>query len=142
MLILSLHRFAWPKSTAAEAAATVARFSLNPRIYYNTQITEAEHRLGFSRKVGSTEAELAYTPANILRADLFFTTSFPTGVFGLPRNSIIDTDECALTLQAMNRSYSKSGFTVRVREEGKYPKGIKYTLIFSVSTTGQVWFRF
>jgi len=70
-LILSLHRFAWPKSTAAEAAATVARFSLNPRIYYNTQITEAEHRLGLSRKVGSTEAELAYTPANILRADLF-----------------------------------------------------------------------
>ena len=35
MLILSLHRFAWPKSTAAEAAATVARFSHNPRIYSN-----------------------------------------------------------------------------------------------------------
>ena len=117
MLILSLNRFAWPKSTAAEAAATVARFSHNPRIYSNSQITEAEDRLGLTRKVGSTEAEQAYTPANILRADLFFTTSFPTGVFGLPRNSLIDTDECALTLQAMNRSYGKSGFNVRVRED-------------------------
>jgi transposase len=62
-------------------------------------------------------------------------------VLGLPRNSLFDTDECALTLQAMNRSYGKSGFNVRVREEGKYSRGIKYTLICSVCATGQIWFR-
>ena len=77
ILISSLHHRSWPISTAAEVAATVARFSHNPRIYSNSQITEAEDRLGLTRKIASTEAEQAYTPANILRADLFFYNFIP-----------------------------------------------------------------
>ena len=50
-------------------------------------------------------------------------------------------DECALTLQTINRSHGKSGSNVRLREKGKYSKGIKYTLICSVCGTSQVWFR-
>ena len=76
-LLLVLCRLAHPKAKADEIIAFIARNNSTGYIYSRVEITRAEKRLGFTRKVGSTTAWQALTPANVHRRQNFWT--IPTG---------------------------------------------------------------
>ena len=107
--LLLLFRSAFPKATAAEAAAFIYRNILNhiPRIFSPSQITAAEYSLGLTRKRSSTSAVQAMTPENLLDREMFWTMNFPFGVVGIPTISLIDLVECGVMLEDCNRLWER-----------------------------------
>jgi hypothetical protein len=49
-------------------------------------------------KQASTEAYQAFTPRNLLRAELFWSSPPPLGVVGVSQAKLIDVDECGISL--------------------------------------------
>jgi hypothetical protein len=60
--------------------------------------------LNMSRKAASTEAFQAFTPRNLLRAELFWSRPPPLGIFQVRHRLLIDVDECGLAIEQCNRS--------------------------------------
>ena len=124
LLLLAMYRVAYPKCTATEIIAFMARTSPRAHItglYNASAVSRAEAKLGLTRKKGSTTAYKAFTPANIIRRRLYWTEGWPYGVAGIPRRDLIDIDEAAFTLEQLaNRTYGKSPARFRVRAPGHY----------------------
>ena len=88
-------------------------------------ISRRTKELKYSRKRASLEAFQAYTPINIMRRELFFTSPPPIGIHGTPLSQAIDIDEAGFTLESCESKYGKSLTCHRVRDTGHYKKGQK-----------------
>ena len=73
-------------------------------------------------------------PHNVLRRELFWNLPPPIGVFQVPRNQLIDSDECAIFLSTANRAHGKAYVNVRVGETGVYGCDEKWTLIMAIDS--------
>ena len=141
-VLVAVIRAMYPKANAAEVITFVHAHSSNPRLYAAGQISQCEIDLGLTRKVGSTTAFQALTPANVLRRFQFWNLPFPSGVTDTPLERLCDIDECAVTLNVVNRAYGKSYVNMRVNEEGPYVRTEKRTLILGVRPNGTPLWRF
>ena len=137
---LAFYRKAYPKALADEIITFIARVSSNGTVYSRPDITTAEKRLGLSRKVGATTANQAMLPRNVARRTQFWSQPWPYGVNGVLRNSLIDIDEAAITLEGCNRKYGKAAKGVLVRQKGVYGHGDKFTIICAIGPEGVLGF--
>ena len=127
-LLLVLCRLAWPKATADQISAYIARNSASGWIYSRMAITRCEQRLGLTRKRGSTTALQALTPFHQARRHKIWNLPHPAGIAGTPRARLIDIDEAGIGLeQGVGLKYGKSFTVNRVRQPGVYGRGVKYT---------------
>ena len=111
-LYLVLCRLAWPKATADEILAFIARSSETGWIYSRNDIRRCEKRLGRSRKHSSITAYQALHQLNQAQRHNFWHLPHPAGIFGTPRTRLIDIDEAGIGLeQDVVRKHCKS-FTV------------------------------
>ena len=127
-----------PKSTAAEVIAFIANNSSDHAVFTPQQISKREIELGMTRKCAATTAEQAFTPQNILRAQLYWTTPWPTGIVGA--NQLNDSDEFGLWVEKANPSRGKGPRGVAIRQPGKYGHGEKFTCVISIMQDGRRWF--
>ena len=77
LILLALYRLVFPKATAAEINAFLFRANYGSvlfRFYSPSQITEAENRLGLTRKAGSTTAFQAGLEINRLKRWCYWAT--------------------------------------------------------------------
>ena len=134
----------WPKATADQISAYIARNSASGWIYHRMAITRCEQRLGLTRKRGSTTALQALTPFHQARRHNFWNLPHPAGIAGTPRARLIDIDEAGIGLeQGVGLKYGKSFTVNRVRQAGVYGRGVKYTLIAAFDcTTGCIYYEF
>jgi hypothetical protein len=88
--------------------------------------------LKFTKKKPSTEAYQAFTPANLLKLEFFWTMPPVLGVLGVPRRRFIDIDECGFAIQQTNRGSGHAFTTIRIRKPGHYCKDTKIVLIMAV----------
>lgn len=137
-------RLAWPKATADEISAYIARNNASGWIYSRTAITRCEQRLGLTRKRGSTTALQALTPFHKARRFNFWNLPHPAGIAGTPRARLVDIDEAGIGLeQDVGRIYGKSFTVNRVRQPGVYGRGVKFTLIAAFDcNTGCIYYEF
>jgi hypothetical protein len=104
-----LGRLLYPKCTLDELRAWI--FENDPsciHILRAVEISRAETRRGITRKKGATDAFQAFTTANLQKRHLFWTCPYPLGVFGHPRATLVDFDECGLYMKKVNRPYGKT----------------------------------
>ena len=135
LIHLALYRVAFPKASHAEINAYLYRVNLgNPefRFYSHSQISEAETRIGLSKKRGSTTAYQAFFPQNLDRRWEYWNLPYPVGVSNVPRRRMIDLDECGLHIKSANRGTGKAYVGVRVRDAGPYSNADKWTLLMAV----------
>lgn len=133
---LVLFRSTYPLCTADELRTFLLQAVAPPVLFSRSEITYAEQQLNFSRKRGSTTANQALLPVNVIRRQCFWTLPPPHGVLGVDRLRLIDSDECGLSLQSANRRYGKAYICNRVRGAGHYGHGTKLTLIMAISCDG------
>jgi hypothetical protein len=70
-------------------------------------------------KKASTEAYQAFTPRNILREALLFTRGLPPGIFEeVPRRTLVDFNECGVSLDRTNRRNKNGVVKLRIRKPG------------------------
>ena len=141
-LLLVMYRLAYPKAMASEIIQFIAMNSINPHIYSRTDIFKCEEALGFTRKVGSTTANQAGLPINIIKRQMFWNLPPPLGIATVNRHHLIDIDEAGIQLKFANRSHGKSLAGIQVRQRGLYGHREKYTLIVAIGTTGVLHLRF
>ena len=98
-LYLVLCRLAWPKATADEILAFIARSSESGWIYSRNDIRRCEKRLGRTRKRSSITAYQALHQLNQARRHNFWHLPHPAGIFGTPRTRLIDIDEAGIGLE-------------------------------------------
>jgi len=140
---LSLYRCCFPYASAAEMNAFL--FNTQPlgqrRLYSASQITEAEIRLGFTRKVGAVTAHQALLPRNIMKRWIFWNRPFPFGIANINRADLIDIDEAGVFLESVTRKFGKCRLGKRVREAGPYGHSVKWTLTMAISgdPAGERW---
>ena len=139
--LLVLCRTIHPFAQADEVSVFIAQHSSNPVLYSRQAISTREQEIGLTRKVGSTTANQAFTPHNLMRARLWWSQPYPVGVLGKPRQHMLDSDEAGLWIDKKKRTYGKSITTVRVRAPGVYGHGEKWTLILTISPCGSKWWR-
>ena len=85
------HRMVCPKATADQVSAMTHQQT--GQRHSRADLTRREQQLGLTRKVGSTLAFQALTPANLHKRHLFWNTGPHTGVVGHDRHDVIDIDE-------------------------------------------------
>ena len=88
-----------------------------------------------TRKCAATTAEQAFTPQNILRAQLHWTTPWPIGIVGA--NYKNDSDEFGLWVEKANPLRGKAPRGIAVRQAGKYGHGDKFTCVISIMEDGR-----
>jgi hypothetical protein len=135
LVMLAIFRLCYPKATAAEVNAFL--FGATPpgqplRFYSDSQITEAEHYLGISRKCASATAYQASLPINLAKRDAFWNQPYPFGINCTSRSTIIDWDKAAIILKTTNHGYGKYHLSTRAREEGPYNNSEKFTLTAAI----------
>ena len=108
-LLLVLCRLAWPKATADQISAYLARTSASGWIYSRMAITWCEQRLGLTRKRGSITALQALTPFHQARRHNFWNLPHPAGIDGTPRASLIDIDEAGIGLEQVLVTWPEVG---------------------------------
>lgn len=141
LFLLILWRFAYPRTSREESAAFVANHSVNATMYAPQDISEAEKRIGLTRKVGSTTAERALTPAAQLRRQMFWTAPFPVGRFNIPRAHLLDVDEAGVGLDVVVPRIGKAMKNIRVFDVGAYGHSQQLNIIMAISPCGfrHVW---
>lgn len=133
LFLLVLYKLIWPHSINVECIAFIANNSTEGRIYTEKDVSKALVDLGYTRKVTSTVANQAFTERNMLRREMFWTQSYPVGIHGTPRSTLIDVDEFGVHKNAANckRGSSLKGFYIR--KPGHYDRGdFKLTIILAV----------
>jgi hypothetical protein len=90
-MLLVMYRIAYPKASADQISTFI--FKCTGNVYSRKDVGDREKELGFSRKIGSVLAYQALEPRNLFKRQLFWTSGWPTGVVGVPRNSLWDIDE-------------------------------------------------
>ena len=136
LFLLALYRIAFPKTTAAEINAFLYRAnygSITFRFYSNSQVTEAEQRIGLTRKRGSTTAYQALLPVNKQKRWMFWNLPYPYGIADIRRQIRIDLDECGIKLSTADRKIRKAFIGKRVKQSGLYSKTDKYNLLPAIS---------
>ena len=136
LFLLALYRIAFPKTTAAEINAFLYRAnygSITFRFYSNSQVTEAEQRIGLTRKRGSTTAYQALLPVNKQKRWMFWNLPYPYGIADIRRQDLIDLDECGIELSTADRKIGKAYVGKRVKQSGLYSKTDKYNLLLAIS---------
>ena len=136
LMLLSLYRVVFPKATAPEINAFLYRANfgnLNFRFYSSSQISEAEKRIGLTRKRGSTTAYQALLPINIQKRWNFWNLPYPFGIADISRHDMIDIDECGVFLESSDRSIGKAYIGNRATQAGPYSKSEKWTLLLAIS---------
>ena len=136
LLLLALYRITFPKCTAAELNAFLYRAnygSLDFRFYSASQITEAEQRIGLTRKSGSTTAYQALLPINKQKRWMFWNLPYPYGIADIRRQDLIDLDECGFELKSADRGIGKAYVGKRCKQSGLYSKTEKYNLLLAIS---------
>jgi hypothetical protein len=96
------------------------------------QITLAEQFLGLMQKRASTTAYQASLPINIAKRHSFWNNSYPFGIAGTSRSTMIDWDETAIFVESTNRGYGKCHLTTRPREEVLYNHSKNFTLTAAI----------
>ena len=129
---LALYRCVNPKATLAECRAYL--YNIDPTVdpYSNSQVHRAEELLGLKRKAASTTADLAYTPTNQLKRELYWTMPPPLGMVGVDISDIIDIDEAGFKLEHSNRSFGKTVSALRCTQNGVYGRGEKLNLLLAI----------
>ena len=95
--LLCVIRCLRPKSTAAQVAAFICNNPPEHALFTEKQISKREIELGMTRKCAVTTAEQASTPQNVLRAQLYWSTPWPTGI--VEANHKNDSDEFGLWVE-------------------------------------------
>jgi hypothetical protein len=90
--------------------------------------------LDLTKKKASTEAHQAFTPANLLKCEFFWTMPPVLGVVGVQRRRFIDIDECGIALEQTNKAYGHAHTTLRIRKPGHYCRNTKLTIIMAVES--------
>ena len=121
LMLLTICLFFYPRATADEIAAFIV--SNGGDIYSRQTIYKRCKELKLGMKRGSLEAYQAFTPANQLRAEMFWNDNLPLGVADVSRWRLIDIDEAHFTLKAIERKYGRAKKCVRVRDVGHYARG-------------------
>ena len=88
--------------------------------------------LGITDKKPSVEAHEAFSPRNLRREELFWTSPLPLGKVGIPRRKFIDVDEFGIEHKRLNRTKGWAMSCYRVRTVGNYTKETKLTVIFAI----------
>lgn len=127
---------AFPEATADEVRRYILENNPNPTLYSRCDITRAEQRLGFTKKVGSVTANQALSPRCIFIRHLYWTRHPPLGIFEVPLLELIDTDEAGVMLSIVNRSGGKAYNGARVRSIGPYSRSEKWTIILAIGSDG------
>lgn len=141
--LLKLFRLAYPKAHLLEASAFLFNHATVPHLFHPSTISRKEMELGFTFKKSSTIAQQVYQENIQKRIYEFFHCPPPYGIYGVPLESIIDTDESPWTVNALNRDAGKAFHCHRVQDKGHYSKGTKWTLILSICGDGTMkYFRF
>lgn len=139
------YRLIYPRANANELRAYIFRNGLpgRQRLYSKQQISAAEQRIKLTMKVGSTTASQFSLPQNVFRRHLFWSQGFPLGIVNTPIQDLCDYDECEICLQTCNRTQGKAYIGVRVREEGHYTHGEKWSLQLFIDSNNFVhsWLR-
>lgn len=144
LLLLALYRIAYPKANAAELNAFFydANYGdLNFRFYSSSQISEAESRIGLTRKRGSSTAYQALLPINKAKRWMYWNLPYPYGIADIRRRDLIDLDECGKELSNCDRRIGKAYIGTRVNQTGPYTKTDKYNLLLAISGDGATNFR-
>lgn len=139
LLLLALYRIAYPKATAAEVNAFLYRANYGSLVFHfksSSQITEAEKRIGLTRKRGSTTAYQALLPINKDKRRIFWNLPYPFGIADIRRMDMIDLDECGTEVQSADRHIGKAYIGKRVQQSGPYQKSTKYNLLLAISGDG------
>ena len=102
-------------------------------MYTRQEIGDTIKDMEMTRKKASTTAYQAFTPDNLRYHHRFWNYDMPAGIKGTPRRTLIDVDECAIELKAVNENYGHAVKGLRVRKIGNYGRGkCKFTLILAV----------
>ena len=130
---LALYRCVFPKATQAECRAYL--FNLDPTVdpVSNSQLHRAEKLLGLRRKAASATADQAYTSANMMKRDLYWSEPPPLGVNGVPTRDMIDVDEAGFKLEDQIRKFGKTVSALRCDQPGVYGSGAKANLLLAIS---------
>jgi hypothetical protein len=97
---LALYRAAFPKASADEIRGHIARTHF--QLYSRQDISDAEKRLGLTRKRGCTTANQALSAANLLKRQMFWNMPPPLGIVGTAPWEI-DFDEWGMYVSWVNR---------------------------------------
>jgi transposase len=81
---------------------------------------------------GSTEANQASPPRNVLIRQMFWTMAPPSGILGVPWRALIDVDEAGFSLCRANRSYGHAYSGVRVSKPGNYGRDVNVSVFLAV----------
>ena len=84
--------------------------------------------MGFSKKVGSTEAKQAYLPTNLYKREVFG----PHGVNGCERRRLINIGECGIEVMRTDRKYGHSVVGLRVVKPNHYQGNTKLTVLMGI----------
>lgn len=129
---MALYCVAFPKASAAQINAFLYRLNYGSAFfcfYTNSQITQAEKRIGLTRKAGSTTAHQAYLPINLQKRWMYWNLPYPFGIADIRVEDLIDLDECGLFVETADKKIGKAFVGNRVRQEGNYQKSEKWTLL-------------
>jgi len=134
---LALYRCVYPTATAAEIIAYLwnvhGRFLPQPRFFHPSQISRAEEEIGLSRKRSATTARQAFSPANILRRQGYWTMNYPFGINDIRAEDQIDVDEAVVNITDAKRRYGKAHVRSRCRQVGPYTREGSTHLILAIS---------
>ena len=139
LLLLALYLITFLKCNAAEMNAFLYKAnygSLDFCFYSPSQITEAEQRIGMTRKARSTTAYQALLPINKQKRWMFWNLPYPYGIADIRRQDMIDLDECGFELKSAKRGIGKAYVGKRVKQSGLYSKTEKYNLLLAISGDG------
>ena len=143
LINLAIFRMIHPKGTLDEARTYVHNRNDTVPPYSTSQIHRAQKRLRLSRKVGSSTAELAYTPMNLLKRNNYWHQQYPYGVLGVDINCIIDIDEAQFKLESQDRKRGVVAKDRRCNATGLYKKGANaISLLMAISSDEEEPFQF
>ena len=120
LIDLTIYRVIHCKARLYEIRAFL--FMREPTVepYSNSQVCRAEKKIELTRKRASTTAHQAYLPRNLMLRKMYFTTNYPTGIFYVNINDMIDINEMGLYLETTNRKLGKTVRGMRADDEGNY----------------------
>jgi hypothetical protein len=129
-LLLVLSILIYPDGNMDEMATFI--YNEGGGLYTNRTISKQLHELQITQKVASTEAYQAFTPQNLLKAELFWTQPPPLGVISIPRRKFIDVDEFGVELNRCNRTRAWAVENFRIRKAGHYARTEKLTVLIGI----------
>jgi transposase len=111
----------YPRASADDIACFI--LANGGEAYSRQAIYRRIKEVGFKRKKASIDSYGAYSPVNLMKAEIFWTHPPRAGVMGVPRYRFLDLDETHFSLKATSSLYGYAPGPVRVRDRGHYKRG-------------------